>query len=239
MFRRQRPVFEYARIQIPRTDTLSADQLLLLGEIRAMEERVIQRQLWSASSVRELLQSAADAAVAGNDPVKARTAFEKAVRMFENDVQTKNRLFYLVGAGLGIVTIAILTWVLLTTAKLVGATSLAKPDTIMTLFSFAGLGSIASVLSRLSTIDLKDELRKKWVVVSAGTRPLLAIAYASVVYVILNNKLVSIQGFHDGEPLAALIWVAAFLCGFSERFAADLLDRMPFTQSSTANAQPK
>lgn len=228
MFGRSRAPFAYSRVVIAPAERLSADQILLLSEIKAMEERVIQRQLWSAASVRELLQGAADAAIGGNDPDKARTAFEKAKTLFENDVQTKNRLFYLLGALFGIVAIALVAWLVLAAALKLNITTLANREMIISLFAFAGLGSVASVLSRLSTIDLRDELRKKWVVVSAGIRPLLAIAFASVVYVILQNNLVSFHGFEEGTSRDALIYVAAFLCGFSERFAADILDRVPF-----------
>jgi hypothetical protein len=46
-----------------------------------------------------------------------------------------------------------------------------------------------------------------------------------VIFVILNNNIVSIGT--DTTKLS-MIWVAAFLCGYSERFASDILDRVPF-----------
>jgi len=95
------------------------------------------------------------------------------------------------------------------------------------LSAFAGMGSVASVLTRLSAIDLKGELRRKWVVTSAATRPVLALLFAGVIYVILQNDLITVLG-STGTDKGALIWVASFLCGFSERFAVDILERVPF-----------
>jgi hypothetical protein len=222
--------FTYTPVKLPDETGFSAEQTLLIADIRALEQKVIQRRLWSAPSVRELLQGAADATVHADALDKAREAFDKAEKVFQDDVQTKNRMFYLIGALFGTVTAGVMTWAVLRLAKWWGVTTLAATDTVITLFVFAGMGSAASVLTRLSTIDLKDELRKKWVVISAGTRPLLAIAFASVIYVILKGKIVAFQGFDDDEHLLPLIWVAAFLCGFSERFAVDILDRVPFTK---------
>jgi hypothetical protein len=237
MFRRSRPPLDYVRVQIPGATGLSAHQILLLGDIRAMEERIIQRRLWSARSIRELLQAAVDATVSGGDPEQARFAFDKAEKIFQDDVQTKNRMLYLLGTLLGGLAIAAIAWLVLEAAQRLGVQNLAEPDKLISLFTFAGMGSAASVLARLSTIDLKNELRKVWVVVSAGTRPLLSIALASVVYVILENDLVTITGFQGpSDHKNALLWTAAFLCGFSERFAMDILDRLPFANSSASSA---
>jgi len=225
----QKP-FTYVPIDIPQVDHPSADQVLILSEIRALEARVVQRQLWSAASVRELLQGAAYAATTAGDPVKARQAFEEAQTTFQSDVQTKNRMFYLLGVLVGLNALALIAWIVLAAARRLGLVDLAPAEMVLDLFAFAGLGSIASVLSRLSQIDLKDELRKKWVVISAATRPILAIAFASVVYVVLQYGIISFSSFDTDARKKALIWIAAFLCGYSERFAADLLDRLPFSK---------
>jgi hypothetical protein len=44
------------------------------------------------------------------------------------------------------------------------------------------------------------------------------VLLASVIYVLLQNKLVVIAGFSEGATRQALIWVAAFLCGFQRTF---------------------
>jgi hypothetical protein len=232
-----RPSFDYERLEYPVIDNPTADQLLLLADIRSLEERIIRRRLWSAPSVRPLLQGAVQVAAAGA-PDRARDAFNAALALFQKDVQTKNRLAYLTGALLGAGLLAVATASVLAAASLAGVTTLAKPSTVISLFVFAGLGSLASVFSRLQTIELQEETRRQWILVSAGTRPLLAVAFASVTYVILSRGLVT---FNMGDPdggKEAVIWVAAFLCGFSERFGTDLLGSLPFTKTATEPEPP-
>ena len=229
--------FAYEPIEVPPIENATADQILLVTDVRFLEARIIQRRLAAAPAVRPLLQGAVQVAAAG-DPVRAREALVKAVDAFQTDVQTKNRLIYLVGTLLGTVILAFVTATVLALAQLPvfgGGDTLASPPTIIPLFVFAGLGSTASVLSRLETINLREEMRRQWVLVSAGTRPLLAVAYASVAYVILSRGLVTFSGFDTN----AVIWVAAFLCGFSERFGVDLLASLPFMKPEKVEAAPR
>jgi hypothetical protein len=230
-WRKPHPPFEYKPIRLPDETGFSAEQILLISYIRALEQRVKQRRLWSADTVKELLQGAADATVHADVLDKAREALRRAQKVFEDDIQTKNRMFYLLGALVGTMGLGFLTWGVLEYYEAAGMTGLATKSTVIYLVVFAGMGSAASVLTRLSTIDLKDELRKKMVFFSAMTRPLLAIAFASVVYEILSNNIISFKGFEGDSSRSGLIWVAAFLCGFSERFAIDILDRVPFSKT--------
>jgi hypothetical protein len=228
--RRVRPPFQYSPVEVRLPEKPSADQSLLMADIRFMERRIVQRELWSAASVRELLQGAAEAGVSGSDVVSARKAFEKAEKIFQDDVLTKNRLFYLLGP-LCIAAAVAVAWIVGGVLARAGVWDLssARSEFLLAL-TFAVVGSCASILMRLSTIDLKDELRKKWVTVSAIMPPLLAVAFASVIYLIIKGGLVKFQGFEVGDPKKAMIWVASFLCGFSERFAVDILDRLPLSK---------
>jgi hypothetical protein len=232
-WRKPSPPFQYTPVRLPET-RFSAEQMVLISYIRALEQRVQQRRLWSADTVKALLQGAADATVHADKLDKAREALQRAQKVFEDDIQTKNRMFYLLGALVGTLGVGFLTWGVLEYYEQVSQTGLPTKSTVILLVVFAGMGSAASVLTRLSTIDLKDELRKKMVFFSAMTRPLLAIAFASVVYEILSNNIISIKGFEVHPNVdpggSGLIWVAAFLCGFSERFAIDILDRVPLSK---------
>src|SRR5262245_39709653 len=129
-----------SRIRIAERKDLSAEQIILISEILALEERIIQRRLWSAASVRRLLQGAADAAVLGGDLTDARALFEKAEKAVQEDVQTKNRMFYLLGTSLGVAVMAGLTGIVLVSASYMASKNLAEPDTIISLFTFAGMG---------------------------------------------------------------------------------------------------
>ena len=115
----------------------------------------------------------------------------------------------------------------------------ADPSDIVPLFGFAGMGTFVSVMTRLNTLDLADETSRKLLLISGAARPLTAIFFASVVYVILRHQFIPIQ---FGPPVVskattqatssgyqpAIGWVASFLCGFSERFATDIIGRLPF-----------
>ena len=217
--------------------TATADQLALASEIRAMWQRVLQRQLWSRGAVRELLLGAADAG--GKDVDKGRALLERAQEMFDDDVQTKNRMFYVIGVVLGVGVVALVTAGVVLFARAFESLTkyLADPSFVIALFAFAGMGSLTSVLIRLSTIDLKHELRQKFVVLSAAARPIVAMAFASIAYVVLKNGLISVRvGAGGADAQDALIWTAAFLCGFSERFATDLLERVTFFARRSSDA---
>src|SRR5262249_45374877 len=158
VLRNARRPFQYTPVRPPDGASFSAEQSLLISEILALEQRVIQRRLWSAPSVRELLQGAAETTIHADALDKARNALEKAQTIFQDDVQTKNRMFYLLGALCGTAAVGVLTWAVLAFARWRGLANLASADNVITLFTFAGMGSAASVLTRLSTIDLKEEL---------------------------------------------------------------------------------
>lgn len=106
--------------------------------------------------------------------------------------------------------------------------NLTDSSTIASLFTFAAMGSVTSILTRLSSLDLREETSRKFVIYSAIARPFVAISFASVVYVILKYKIVAITlgGNTSKEVDDAVLWIAAFLCGFSERFASDILERV-------------
>lgn len=208
----------------------------LIAEVRASWQRALQRNLWSKAAVRELLRGAVLAGI--GDVKQGRDLFEKATVIFDEDVQTRNRMFYVVGLVLGVLIVALVTAIVIAFAMRwpVFAERLAKPSTVISLFAFAGMGSLTSVLIRLSTIDLRKELRTKFVVMSGAARPLVAICFASVVYVILTYKIVAVQlstaSGGDIDYTFGVVSAAAFLCGFSERFATDLLDQIPFPRRS-------
>ena len=238
LFDRIRSRAEYTGFVVPAVADLSPEQVVLLATIRSMEARVRQRTPWVMPSLLRLLEGAAVATVLAQPPDAGRRAYEEAKELFESDVQTKNRMFYLLGALIGLVLCAAVT-VVTNALSNGGKFNLATPPTIVSLFTFATLGSVASVLTRMSTIDLRDELRKKFVVMSAAVRPLVAIAFASIVYVILSRGLISFGPYRGDCVTQGLTWVAAFLCGFSERFAIDILDRLPFGGRGETQAGPR
>jgi hypothetical protein len=229
----------------------SPELMAFLAEAESLGKRLELRNPWTRAEITVLLQGAINAArttyrADGVDNIATAWAtLQRAEAVYYHDVQTKNRIVYVVGLGLGVCAVVLIPLLLLWAVEVMGAWFAASTGSIATpirgtfqwiataaplaitapLFFFAGLGASASVLSRLTTIDLKEETSKAMVLIAAAARPALAVIFASVIFVILNNNIVSIGT--DTTKLA-MIWVAAFLCGYSERFASDILDRVPF-----------
>ncbi len=102
------------------------------------------------------------------------------------------------------------------------------PSLLLLILLSAGLGSVASVLSRLPSIDLRQEPSDVMIILSGATKPIVAIIFAIVVFLILDLKVLDIQfGSSTGPRSNGLYLVSSFLCGFSERFATDIISRIP------------
>jgi hypothetical protein len=228
----------------------SAEMAAFLADAAALNRRLSSRKSWVSNEVALRLQGAVNAARAtgtGNatqNMLVAQNTLLKAQAVYLDDLQAKNRVLYLLGLVMGVGLMVLLPLVLLWTMSVAGLAlqgsqnrvqvtlsntmewfaGAAPLTTTAPLFFFAGLGACASVLSRLTTIDLKSESSRIMVLLSAAIRPALAVIFACVVFVILQNKIISVGT--DTVP-TALIWVAAFLCGYSERFATDMLERVP------------
>jgi hypothetical protein len=122
---------------------------------------------------------------------------------------------------------------------------LPKAEDVVPVFAFAGMGTVVSVLTRLRSLDLTDETSRNLVLISGASRPLIAVIFASVTFVMLKHQMIPLQigTPSSGSPApsgqAGLVLVASFLCGFSERFATDLLSSLPFAtrESTPSNSQ--
>src|SRR5262249_44693235 len=101
--------FEAEDVKTPPTEKMTPDQSLLYADIRMLQERMRQSRLWSAKVVREQLQGAADAGLASGDVAKGREALSKAQQKFDDDIQTRNRMFYVAGVFLGTIAVAVIT----------------------------------------------------------------------------------------------------------------------------------
>ena len=102
------------------------------------------------------------------------------------------------------------------------------PSLLLLILLSAGLGSVASVLSRLPSIDLRQDPSDVMIILSGATKPIVAIIFAIVVFLILDLKVLDIQFRSSTGPRSnGLYLVSSFLCGFSERFATDIISRIP------------
>ncbi|MGH2359431.1 MAG: hypothetical protein ACRDGM_02670 [bacterium] len=207
------------------------EQSTLKADIQAISERVEQRNPWSKHIVGAYLQAAVDAMISAPTKLdEARACVKKAEEALNSDLQTTNRLWYLSGLALGVIGALIVTGVVALLLQWFNYKEIATRGQIIPLFTFAWLGSVASVLTRLNSLDLRYETRRYWYALSSAVRPILALTFAFIVFIVLANKIVDLKVgsiTSDSNP-NALYWVAAFLCGFSERFATDMLDKVPF-----------
>jgi hypothetical protein len=211
-------------IEIPQE--ASADQIALWTDIRALQQRLKRVNTWSEGEICVFLRGATQTLRQTKNLEVARNLFNKGYELFLKDTQSRNRNWYVLALLPGILAVTAITGLVGHLAAIEFG-NLAPKGTIISLFTFAALGSVTSVLTRLSSLDLSQELSRKFVVYSAVSKPLVAISFASVVYLILTHKLVPIQlGNGDQASQEATVWVAAFLCGFTERFASDLLERI-------------
>jgi hypothetical protein len=164
------------------------------------------------------------------DVTEGRVILGEAEKVYYHHNQTRNRIRYLSGALFGTLAAG-----LIAAASVLLSKSLSKfvePQLLILMFVFAGVGSLASVLTRISSIDLRRETSNFSVYVSGFSRPLVAIFLAVIVYLVLDAKILDV---HFGSPLDArqdgIYLVTSFLCGFSERFAQDIISRVPFASA--------
>lgn len=170
-----------------------------------------------------------------HDAEQGRAILKEAQRVYYHHNQTRNRIRYLAGAVAGIVVSAVIGAGLLLLSK--SMEHYVERQLLVLMFVFAGLGSIASVLTRISKIDLRDETSNFSVIMSGFSRPLIAIFFALVVYFILDTHMLEIKLGSASEPkVNAVYLVTSFLCGFSERFAKDIISRVSFGSGTQKDA---
>ena len=215
-------------IQFSPPDNPSLAEQKLVAEIVILDHRT-HNQLVPGSrewgEVNRLLLNVV-VLLQARDAARGRQILKEAERIYFHHNQTKNRIRYLIGSAAGIAIAALLGALLVLVP-----TSIEKfvsPQFMIPLFAFAGMGAMTSILTRISSIDLRKETSHFSVYISGLSRPVIAIFFSIVVYVILNAKIVDISfnGSPDGQSNAIYL-VASFLCGFSERFAKDIIARVP------------
>jgi uncharacterized membrane protein YdfJ with MMPL/SSD domain len=220
----------------------SADIWVLKAEIDSLREQVRHRRPWTRKEVEGLLDAAEAAGIRDARVEAGRAIHATAMQRFVQDLRTKNRLMYAFGMLIGLLLIGTAAVPIVSVAGSGNATTnLAEAATLVSLFTYAGLGSLTSFLTRLPSLDLSQETSRRLVFLSAASRPVVAISFASVVYLILRYRIVNlaVAGAAPGSPEdKALWWLGAFLCGFSERFASDLLGRVPLLGSGDDGRVP-
>jgi hypothetical protein len=157
-------------------------------------------------------------------PQSARSLLDRAESIFLQHMQAKNRLRYLVGVLLGCAIMVPFGFLL---GSVPGFTQALIPSAKLPLVMlFAFMGTLTSVMLRLSSIDLRDQTNTMLILLSGATKPITAVIFAVVLYVLVAANFIEIHfGSQNEESREYLAMLVSFLCGFSERFASDILSR--------------
>jgi hypothetical protein len=176
--------------------------------------------------VMGVLVNSANVGVLSNQVPQGRMLFQQAEQTYLRYFEAKNRIRYLIGLGLGVFFCTLFSGLLYLVARSLSQPFI-KPGVLPLLCLFAGLGSLTSVLTRLDQIDLRFATSYQLIMISGAARPVIAICLALVVYLILDLKLLDIKfGSPTAENQNSIFLIASFLCGFSERFAQDILSKV-------------
>jgi hypothetical protein len=143
------------------------------------------------------------------------------------NLEAENRIRYLVGVVVGIAAIALLMTPFFIWPGILEP--FVSPGLLGLIVVFAGMGAVTSVLTRLKSVDVTHETSSFLVYLSGVGRPLVSVFTAVIVYLILKENIVQIRfGTPPAGTQDGLYLVTSFLSGFSERFAHDLISRVPF-----------
>jgi hypothetical protein len=209
----------------------SPEQVDLARDIVRVDHRSLHRlppKSEERGEVRDLLVNVVSFLQSGETEA-GRALLIHTEGVFLQHLQGRNRLRYLLGMLTGIFVLLVFGVVLVRAPGAADLWEKAMPAYLLPLvFLFSGMGAMTSVLTRLSSIDLRDEASIPMIFISGMARPLTAVFFALVVSLLLALRIVDLHvGLKGGEEVPpALFLVAAFLCGFSERFAEDVLARV-------------
>ncbi|MEA2244565.1 MAG: hypothetical protein QOD24_4121 [Solirubrobacteraceae bacterium] len=157
---------------------------------------------------------------------------EQARGYYDRSAQRQAQIEYFIGmaAGLALLFGGLLTVVLLSGAD-VGS------DPLLYTPLAAGLGAFVSVLSRMTRgqLQLSYESGRTIMHLLGLIRPLLGGLFGPAVYVLLAGGLLSIHQPTAGHEVLYYLGIA-FVAGFSERFAQDMLARAPGATAAPAAA---
>jgi hypothetical protein len=203
------------------------EQQVLIADIVSLDHRAHEQLGAESPEWKEVLGMLSNAAYfVGVSVGEARELYKRADQSFMSYVQAKNRIKYLIGLILGVVVTTLLTGLLYVVARSLDQPFIA-PRLLPLLCLFAGLGTLTSVLTRLDEIYLKNEAGTALIMIDGGARPVVAIFFALVVYLILDLKVLDIKfGSPTGDNQNSIYLISSFLCGFSERFAESILSKV-------------
>ena len=198
----------------------------LAADIMALDHRAHNQLGPDTPEWTEVMGILTNAANFLDRPSAALKFYERAQQTFLGYLEAKNRIKYLLGLMIGVVVCTLLCGLLYSIARSLDQPFI-TPILLPLLCLFAGIGTLTSVLTRLDEIYLTNMTSTPLIMIDGGARPVVAVFFALVVYLILDLKVLDIK---FGSPTAnnqnSIYLVSSFLCGFSERFAQSILSKV-------------
>jgi hypothetical protein len=173
-----------------------------------------------------------------NVAATTRAHLKEIEKYYRKAAARSGQIVYVGGVLLGMVPmflLALLAWLLIANAK-----DFNSPAGIGLLcFSAGGVGALVSVMSRMSAgrVRLDWEFGKDTLRTLGALRPFVGAVFGLMTFLALKSGVVNLTA-GDGSSYYYIVF--AFVAGFSERFAQDMLlgAAGDDTSSSQRNAQP-
>jgi hypothetical protein len=177
-------------------------------------------------------RSGGPACVDAPDVECLENVFERARGYYDRSAQRQAQIEYFLGMAGGL---ALLIGGLFTLGVLTSASFRTEPLLYTPLA--AGLGAFVSVLARMTRgqLLLSYESGRTIMRLLGLIRPLLGALFGAAVYVLLAGGLLTINPPEQSTRLFFYIGIA-FVAGFSERFAQDMVARAPGAKAAAAAA---
>jgi hypothetical protein len=199
--------------------------LALLGRFR-----------WNGYASVESKLTIAATALQHGATAQAEALVEEARATYKEQLAAQRKVAYLVGVGVGIGVLALLQLALHRSTD--ALTGVITEQFALQMVIFAGMGTLASVLTRIGQFKVETYATRSLVVISGASRPLVAAFVAFAAYAFLRSDLatVTVNGTNvsDVQNATYIYLSAAFLCGFSERFGRHVIDQASSAFGSAA-----
>ncbi len=149
--------------------------------------------------------------------------FSSISRTYGQAAKREARIIYLSGMLVGLVLLALFSLVL---GLLLWAANLPIDlDTFLTCLAAGAIGAFVSVLQRMSAgkFTVNHEVGREYVQRLAYFRPFIGSIFGLAVFFALEGGLANVTPPQDSTQRYAFFAFTAFLAGFSERFAKEML----------------
>lgn len=148
----------------------------------------------------------------------------RAQDYFRRAAQRNAQISYFIGMLIGITCLALVGALL---GFVLPGTSVFRAALLLLLASLfsGGIGAMVSVMSRMTfgTLELKYEAGRRYLMLLGGFRPIVGSVFGGAVFMLVVSGLLPLAEPSDPSKQLYFYSAIAFLAGFSERWAQDML----------------